>query len=297
MYSSRLRLAVITTIVALNYTVAEANALKGIAKKALPVFISATMLFAPVPHNALSNDNTPSQRPVPQSHHAKVLAQGIVDRAVFFEQHGVGQRGIVRANDGHQVKITRTLGPEEDGQEEFDSIMLPLVQVEAALKWDYHVSGNFVVFVPETTEGLETQRINLPTKVNISSTGQLEIGVEEVEEKIVALGTITAVADDGRYLIKPYHFAPLAPEPHDWHGATADEQRMHREVSSSPLKMKHHHDLNTDLYLVAEENVISGLERIVIEETEISPQLFANFAHNNHILPAYTADDFADEII
>ena len=324
MYSSRLRLAVFIALI-LNYTVAEAkpNVIKRIAQKAVPMATSLTLLFTPPSLDALPNSS-----PVkPQPPERVVQEKDYVGRAVFFELDGVGRRGIVVASDSLQAQITYTTGPGVDGQEVFKHVVIPIEEIEATLNWDYDVSGNFVVFVPETTPGLETQMVDVPSRIGVSASGELEIDVEKMEEKEIALGTITAVTDDGRYLIKPHHFKPFVADPHDWNGTKAENYRRHRVLSPSLLAVKHFHGLNAGLHLVPKEDVVSGLERLMIEETEINEPFFAflasddrmrdanatalqagqplPYAEGEAVLPAttvyhtekFTAADFVDDII
>lgn len=307
MFLSCLRFAVFIAIM-VSYTVAAAspNPLKGttntkasslwqgMVKKALPIATLATLLFAPLPLDAL-----PTSKSVPQLQTPKrdVRGEDYVGRAIFFEHEGVGKRGIVMASDGYKAQVTFTTGPAANGQELFETVMLSVEQIEAALNWDYDVSGNFVAFVPEVTHGLDTQWVSVPSRIGISARGQLEIDLDYVEGKEVALGTIIAVADDGRYLIKPYHFSPFAYDPHDWEGTKADDHREHREGSPSLLQVKHFHNLNTGLHLVSEENVVSGLERIMLEETEISEPFFSYLTNDDRVLDTEYAEDFVGELI
>ena len=324
MYSSRLCLAVFIAII-LNYSVAEAktNGIKRIAQKAIPVATSIALLFTSPSLDALPDTSATKPQPLERV----VQEKDYVGRAVFFELDGVGRRGIVVASNGYQAHVTYTKGPGSDGQEVFENVVISTEQIEATLNWDYDVSGNFVVFVPETTQGLETQVVGIPNKIGMSANGELEIDVEHVEEKEIAFGTITAVTDDGRYLIKPYHFGSFVADPHDWDGTKAENYRRHRVLSPSPLAIKHFHGLNAGLHLVPKEDVVSGLERLMIEETEINEPFFAFLASNDRmrdanaaavqagqplpygegeaVLPAttvyhtekFTADDFVDDII
>ena len=114
MYSSRLHLAVIITLISLNYTIAAAkpNVIKKIAQKAVPMVASLPLLFAPLSLNAL-----PSKSATKPQLHERVVPQeeNYVGKAVFFEQNGVGQRGIVVMSNGRQAQVTFTTGPGSDG--------------------------------------------------------------------------------------------------------------------------------------------------------------------------------------
>ncbi len=291
MRSTCLRLAVFIALV-VTHTEASSLALKQPAGaklnsllqrmvgKALPVTVSAALLFAPLPLDAL-----PSSLPELRPHDDQRTIQGqeYVGRAVFFELEGRGQRGVVTAVDGFQAHIVSTTGPAGNNQEEFERMVIPLEQIEATLDFDYNLSGNFVVFVPGAdTQGLATKVVGFPRRISVSEDGRLEIDTEGVKSVEITLGTIAATADEGRYLIKPYHFAPFPPDPHNYNNTATTAPHAHRDASSSPLKVKHFHQLNTGLHLVSRENILSGLEQVMLEETEINAPFFAKLAHDDH---------------
>lgn len=214
--------------------------------------------------------------------HAKYpsILEKYLGREVLFTAEGVGQRGTVSAIDGYELQIISAAGPAESGEEMWEEQTITFNQIEAALSWDYPVIGNFIVFTPDgNRRGLEMKMVIAPARVGLSNDGKLEVEGETTRE--ITLGVVSATTDDGRYVIKPYHSASFAPDPHRYDGTAALDPRAHRSASSSPLIVKHSNNLSRDLYIVRQENILFGIERLLIEETEISGNFFAKIAQDD----------------
>ena len=272
MYSSRLRLTVITVLIAFNYTVAEAkpNVFNRIAKKVvLPAATMATLLFAPVqPINALPSQNEMRLQPSDQV----VQRQERVGTGVFFTQNGVGQRGFISESKINNVLVIVPTGPtggNPQDQRDYREVVLPVDRIEALLDWDYSVIGNFVMFTPDDdATGLLRQKVLLPIGAGLADDGRM--GYDGEVEREVAIGVISATTTEGDYVIKPYHHINFPPDQHD----SETEHYGHRQADTSSMPVKHVRHNNTDLYLVERKDIHLGLAQVVLEETEINDPFF-----------------------
>ena len=330
-----LRLAVLTVVLAISPIASAsknplqrvasskaANSLwQGAARTTAPFVLAASILLSPPSLDALPAPSAPNQQ-IPLDARQEGGDKEYVGKAVFFEVDGVGQQGVVEQVNHFEAHIHQIIGVGEDGVMT-DIVVIPVEQIEAKLSWPYEVIGNFVAFVPESnTHGLDTETVDVPQQIGVSEYGRLNIDHENAKQANITLGTVAAVTDDGRYVIKPYHLTPFAPDPHL---SNASAPIAHRDPSPSSLEVKHFHHLNTGLHLVSKENIISGLEQVLLEETEISEPFFAflarddrkreaNFAAQEEGLPlpyqdvtpplvseyqttSHTATDFVDKII
>ena len=196
-----------------------------------------------------------------------------------------------------RVEIIQVTGKTMNGEMLFEEIQLPVDQIEAFLHWDYSVVGNFVVFTPVgSRRGLEMEKVVVP-QVRVLADGNLEI--EGGEEQDIALGVITAVTQDARYLIKPYHYAPFAADHHHHDSTNLVDHIAHADPSHSPLAVKHVFDPNTGIHLVPQDNIFSGLQHIMIEETEINAPFFSSLANEEHVTQEWNTEaaDLVGELI
>ena len=293
MCSARLCLAFFI-VITLGYTTATAkqhilkrsgachSIWKSTVAKALPAVTSALLLFSPLPLEAFSN-NSPAATPLLSTE--QTIQEDMHARVVFFTQDSVGKRGIVVESDNYEARIVISEG--DDSYQHYGQVTRPRAHV-ALLDWDYSVIGNFVMFTPdgdaqELASGqkpvprarpfdLPLRSFALPTGVDILDDSRLVY--DGMKERKVALGVISATTEDGDYIIKPYHFTSFALDPHDGQG----ERFAHREAMALPLFVKHTQHKNTDLYLVPQENIFTGLQKVVLEETEINHPFFSALA-------------------
>ena len=185
-----------------------------------------------------------------------------------------------------------------NGEMLFEEIQLPVDQIEAFLHWDYSVVGNFVVFTPVgSRQGLEMEKVAVP-QVRVLADGNLENrGWRGAGHRP---RWITAVTQDARYLIKPYHYTPFAADPHHHDSSTnLVDHIAHADPSHSPLAVKHVFDPNTGIYLVPQDNIFSGLQHIMIEETEINAPFFSSLANEEHVTQVWNTEaaDLVGELI
>ena len=238
----------------------------------LTALAAAMLQFAPLPLDALPQAVVPEVQTQPR------LAQGeeYVGKVVFFTAEGVGQLGLVTASDGDRVQLLVPAGPDMHGSMQDEHVILPADHIEALADWDYRVVGNLVTFIPDgKAAGLELAEILVTQGVKALDDGRLVFEREELKE--VAFGLVAATTQDNHYVIRPFHHNMFVPDPHD--GNT--ERFAHRHQVATKLATKHLDHLNTDLYLVPQENIFSGLARVVLEETELNTPFFSPLAEHD----------------
>ena len=144
MYLSRLHLAVFTAII-VSHTVADAQprALREVTSKVLPIVTSAALLFMPLSLDAVPNTSAPTLRPYPAQQ--KTWSEEYVGRSVFFTRDGVGQRGIVTANDGYSAHILLPTGLATQEGGGYEEVTVALERIEGLVDWEQR-NRYFVTF-------------------------------------------------------------------------------------------------------------------------------------------------------